>query len=279
MANIFKVIKGVMGDIFQIGGPSGNQIKTVGDGLAVRDSSDSNPLNLTVKQATGLVSGHSTAWQDLRDVNPLIEFSFAGSSPPGTGANAGTYGFCHTSGGAYNAGQIYYDTGATLLATKVFVGMTINTSSVVTGTISLIANGIYVAHTSSAPFTWTLKGDGAADSAGYVKQIKLALTTAASTVSTTSIPSGAKVLEVSTDVEVAYNNAATLEVIVDGSVSNLTVQSSAENSLLTAAVYKSEPIDLTVNANTEGPIRATITGGPSQGSGELVITYTSSFLT
>lgn len=65
-----------MGSLFQIGGPSGNQIKNQSDGLAIRNAADSAHQNLSIKQASGSVPAHAVNGQDLRDQSPLMQFSF-----------------------------------------------------------------------------------------------------------------------------------------------------------------------------------------------------------
>ena len=278
MASIFQNIKGIMGSLFQIGGPSGNQLKNQADGLAVRNSTDNAHQNLSVKQASGGSPSHAVNWQDFRDGSPLIQFSFDGASAPAAGSNAGAYGMCHTSGGSYSAGQVYYDNGTTLAPVKTYIGMSITTGSAISGTVSMNANGVYVAHSSAVPFTWTLKGDGAPNLTGFARQIRLALDTSASKSSTTPIPAGSKVSSVSTEIETAYDNGATIQVIVDGAVSDLTIQSTTENDPSTTGVYISEPVAQTVDADSEGLVKVVITGGPSAGSGELVVNFTNNFL-
>lgn len=279
MANkIYDNKNGVMGDGFQVGGPSGNMAKNVNDGLAARSSDDDAYVNMSVKPASGNSDNHALTWRDHRDGDPLIQFSFDGSSPPSPGDHTGAYGFCHTSGGAYSAGQIYYDTGAAIVTVKVFVGMKIATGSAVTGTVSLNANGIYVAHSGSAPFTWTLKGDGAPAMSGISRMIKLAIDTSAEKLSTTAIPAGSTILDVSTDIRTPYDNDATIAVIIDGAVSDLTLQSTSENDPGVAALYISEPLNPLVDADSEGLVKVTITNAPSTGSGYVLINYTTDFL-
>lgn len=273
MANIFKTIKGIMGTLFQIGGPSGNQLKNQSDGLAIRNAADSAHQNLSVKQASGSVAAHAVNWQDLRDQSPLMQFSFDGSTAPAAGSNTGTYGFCHTSGGAYIAGQVYYDSGTSLVAIKTFVGMTITTGSAINGAVSMSANGLYVAHSASAPYTWTLKGDGIPQSIGYPHIIELAIDTAASKASSTSIPAGSKIMSVSTNITTAYDNSAGIQIVVGGAVSDLTLQAINENDPATVGIYDSEPVDLTVDSDTEGHVEVNISNTPSSGAGTVLITY------
>ena len=43
----------------------------------------------------------------VSDSVPVIHFSFDGNDPPPVGRHSGQYGFCHTSGGGFDAGDIY----------------------------------------------------------------------------------------------------------------------------------------------------------------------------
>lgn len=275
---IFNNQDGVMSDGFQVGGPTGNMAKNTGDGMAVRNAADDAYANVSVKPATGSFDAHAITWRDHRDGDPLIQFSFAGASPPTPGDHTGAYGFCHTSGGSYSAGQIYYDTGGAIVTVKVFVGMHLSTGSAVTGTVSLNANGIYVAHSGSAPFTWTLKGDGAPALAGIARLIRLAIDTSAEKLSTTAIPAGSTIIDVTTDIRTPYDNDATISVIVDGTVSDLTLQSATENDPSIAAIYISEPLNPQVDSDSEGLVKVTISNGPSTGAGFVYVNYTTDFL-
>ena len=94
---------------------------------------------------------------DVKRLCPLIEFAFDGAAAPAAGTNTGKYGFCHTTGGSYVAGTIYYDDGATLTAITHSKGMRLVTAVAAAGTVTLINDAVYVAETGTAPFTWTLK--------------------------------------------------------------------------------------------------------------------------
>lgn len=274
---VYKNFIGTMKDIFHIGGPSGNAIKNTTDGVSVRNSADSAFQNIQIKQASGSVVEHGVNWLDLRDANVLIQFSFDGGTAPAAGTNTDTYGFCHTSGGAYTAGQIYYDDGTTLRATKVHVGTRITTGSAITGTVSLNANGVYAAHSATAPYSWTLKGDGMAGGTGVTKVIEVPIDTSASKSSTSSIPDGAQVLRVSTKITTAYDNSATIEVLVDGT-SDLVIQPTTENDPSTVNMYVSEVENGNITASNEGVVTVNVGNTPSAGAGTVLIEFAPSTL-
>jgi hypothetical protein len=96
----------------------------------------------------------------LVDANALIRFSFDGASPPMPGQYCYQYGFCHTSGGPYVAGQVYYDDGFVHRGIQIYEGLRIVTTNAVIGAVTLAADNIYVAESINPPFAWTSKGGG-----------------------------------------------------------------------------------------------------------------------
>lgn len=272
---VFKNFIGTMKGIFHIGGPSGNLLKNEIDGLSVRNSGDTIYQNLGIAQAAGNNVTHATNWQDLRDTNALIQFNFDGASAPSPGANLNSYGFCHTSGGSYTAGVVYYDNGTELVAIKIPVGTNITTGTAISGTVSLNANALYVAHSASAPHSWTLKGDGGPTGVGYFQVIEIPIDTSATKSSTTAIPAGARVHSVSTHITSPYDNGAAIDVIVDGT-SDLTIQPVDENDPSIENSYVSFVEDGAVDANTEGVVTVNISNAPSTGSGVVAVNFVGS---
>lgn len=275
---VFTNFLGTMKSIFHIGGPNGNAVKNELDGVSVRNAGDTDYANARVKAASGSVDEHAVNWRDLLDANTLISFSFDGGTPPAAGANTGAYGICHTSGGVYSEGQVYYDDGTQLRPVKLWVGATIVTGSAVVGNLNMIANGVYAAHSASAPFSWTLKGDGGAGDIGMTKRIRIPIDTAATKTSTTSIPAGSIVYEVETEITTPYDNGAQISVAVDGAISDLTIQPADEIDPATAGLYHSSVEGGEVIADTEGPVTVTITNTPAAGAGFVNIKYAENLL-
>lgn len=271
--SIFRNFSGTVKSLFHIGGPNGNALKNVSDGVSVRNSADSALQNLTIKAASGASNDHAVSWMDLRDASPLISFSFDGASAPAPADNTGTYGICHTTGGAYSAGQLYFDTGTAIRAIKIPAGTTVTTSSAVDGDVSLIANGIYCAHSATAPYTWTLKGDGLSSGTGLSKLLEIALGTSASYTSTSGIPSGAEILWAKLRIDTPYSAGTTGGAVLDGTVSDLTVVSDTDVDMTKAATYLLDVEDGAVTADTEGSIKFTIAGGPGAGAGVLLVSF------
>jgi hypothetical protein len=274
---LYDKIVGTSSETFQVG-LVGNVLKNHTDGLAVRDENDTVNKNLVVARPQGAnADTHAAPYLDVKERVLLTEFSFDGGSPPAPGTNTGQYGICHTSGGAYNAGAIYLDDGAALTEVTVNKGHLLMSTSAVSGTVSLIANGIYIAQAATAPYSWTLKGDGTASTTGLQKAVKIPVTSTAGTFdSTTSIPSGAKILRVYSDVKTAYDGGATLEVSINGSTP-LVVQATSDNRPNKVGLYANTPFS-DVGATNAGLVRVTLGGAPTTGSADVVVEYYDTFL-
>lgn len=274
---LFDKIAGTSSETLQIG-LTGNVVKNHADGLAVRNEADDANKNLVVARPQGVnADAHAAPYIDVKERVLLVEFSFDGGSPPAPGTNTGKYGFCHTSGGSYNAGAVYLDDGTSLLAVTVNKSHLLMTTTGVTGTVSLIANGIYIAQAATAPYSWTLKGDGTGSSTGVQKAIKVTVGSAAGNFdSTTSVPSGAKIVRVLTNVTTLYDGGATLEVLVNGSTP-LTVQATTENRPNKVGLYANTPFS-DVAASNAGIVRVVLGGTPTVGAAEVVVEYYETFM-
>ena len=138
---IFKNLHGTTRNIFSIGLGSTRSIL----------SPNSTKKNLE------MLGDNGEHWT-IGDSPLLIRFNFNGNNPPFVGSNTGKYGICHTSGGSYTAGALYYDDGNSITIVTVFSGLSIITSADISGTISLSANLLYTAESNIAPYSWTAKG-------------------------------------------------------------------------------------------------------------------------
>ena len=270
-------IAGTSSETLQIG-LTGNLIKNDTDGLAVRNEADDANKNLVIARPQGSSQDiHAATYLDVKERAFLIEWSFNGGSPPAPGSNTGKYGFCHTSSGGYNAGQVYLDNGAALVAASIYKMHQLFSTTAVSGTVSLIANGCYVATSAAAPYNWSLRGDGTGTNTGVQKAIKVDVTAAAGDFdSTTTVPTGAKIMRVFTNVKTAYDGGATIAVKVNGATP-LTVQATNENRPNKTNLYANTPFSDVGAANT-GVIRVTLGGAPTVGAAEVVVEYNDSFL-
>jgi len=274
---LYDKIAGTSSETLQVG-LTGNVVKNHVDGLAVRNEADDANQNLVVARPQGANQNvHAAPYLDVKERALLVEFNFDGGAPPAAGTHTGQYGFCHTSGGSFNAGAVYLDDGVTLEEVPVYKGHVLYATTAVTGTVSLIANGTYVAQAAAAPYSWTLKGDGTANLVGVQKAVSITVASAAGNYdSTTSIPEGAKILRVLTNIETPYDGGATIQVRVNGSTP-LTVQATSENRPNRAGLYGSTPFAEVAAAN-EGVLRVVLGAAPTVGAAEVVVEYYDTFL-
>lgn len=267
--SLFKNLTGTLQALFRIGGTGGVNVKHNSGAVEFRNTADNA---FVTARGLQIQSSNNTAdlitLLDLFGHVPLIEYSFAGASAPAPNNNAGKFGICHTTGGSYTAGDVVYDNVTALVKLNVVKG--IWTTSAVSGTISLIANGMYAKEGSS----FILKGDGSGTNTGVMKAIELSYDFNSTDVdSTTAIPNGARVVRVENIVVTPFNGTApTLAVTVNGS-SPLSIFGTTLSDLKTAAQYEDQEVKL-VGATNEGIIRATVVSSSSSaGAGKALVFY------
>lgn len=273
MADVYKKIRGIVGNLFQFDGGDGPQLKNSSGVIESKNSDDSDfaLLRGSLIPSSGETVNDVPALLDLRGRIADIQFSFDGGSAPSPGANTGKFGFCHTTGGSYTAGQVVYDDGSSLIIMPTAVVKHITTRTAISGTISLDANGIYC----NQAGTWTLKGDGAPSNTGLVKAIRVDYVyTDSSVSSTTSIPDGASVLRVRNGVTTALDGSSpTIQVVVDGTSDEEILATGDSNQKKVGEYHREDTHDIT--SSTEGPVTVNVTpDGSTQGAGFVIVEYT-----
>lgn len=268
----FEKIKGTMEQFLQINGPDGAGIKESSGVLELRNAADDD-------YAVGRAADVPSSGSNLKDlVNLLmlrgrvadIEFSFDGGSPPSASANTNKFGFCHTAGGSYSAGDIVFDTGTALQILPSDVATHLTSRSAVSGTISLIQNGLYAREGA----TWTLKGDGTPTQQGHELVIEVDYAYTDTTVSSTAqVPDGAVVTRVTNEVEAAFDGSApAVQVDIDGTADE-TVMAPADSKPKKVNEY-SVPQQTAIGSGTTGPVKVTVTpDGSTTGSGKVLVHY------
>lgn len=278
---LFAKLRGVIGNLFQIDGPEGNNIKSESGVISFLDAAGTTTYVKT--RGAGIPTSSSNLKDnpnllDLRGRVALIEFSFDGGGVvPSPGDNTNKFGFVHTTGGGYTAGQIVYDTGTALQVLPDEVACHVTTTTAITGGISMIANGFYAREGAS----WVLKGDVVSSYTGLVKTIEVpyAYTDDGTPVSsTTVIEDGARVLRCYNKVEVAFNvGAPTVLVEVDGSVSDVTIMATTDSKPRHANTYVVDEVTK-IDSNTAGPVRVTVDkAGSGAGNGRIIVEYATPF--
>jgi hypothetical protein len=153
MTDWFHNFFGTMKTYFQVGGPGGSRLRS-NSGLEVRNNTGSNYTTLRADriQDTNTINDIPTLL-DLQARIADIEFSFDGVSPPSPGDNTSKFGFCHTTGGSYTAGQIVYDNGAILIVIPTDLVKSITSRDLIEGDTNILADSLYILEGGS----WTLK--------------------------------------------------------------------------------------------------------------------------
>lgn len=275
MADVFKKIAGIMGNFFKVGGTGGPGIKNNSGVVEVRNTGDTD-------FAVARVANIPTSGSNIADVinllnargrGALIEFSFNGASAPGAGTNTDKFGFCHTTGGGYTAGDVVYDTGSALQKIQSSVVQLIITTSAVSGTISLNANGVYA----NQGGMWTLKGDGSASSTGLRQTIEIDIdfNNSGDVSSTKTLADGDVVLGARVVTSTVFNGTApTVAVKVNGTA-DIALMATGDSDLTTQGEYHDEESH-EVGASNAGPITATVTPDASTaGAAKIVVDFAS----
>lgn len=272
MANVFKKIRGIVGNLFQFGNGDGPNLKNNSNIIEARNAAD-DAFVLTrgaLIPSSGETVNDLVALLDLRGRVADIEFSFDGASAPAPGTNTGKFGFCHTTGGGHTANDVVYDDGASLFKIPFTVVKHLTTRTAITGTTSLNANGVYCYQGG----TWTLKGDGAPSNVGLVRAIEVEYDyTDGNVDSTTTVPDGTRVIRCRNVVETAFDDAgATVAVSVNGSTPEA-IMATGDSNLDNAAEYHVEDTHL-IDSDSEGVVRVAVTpASATQGAGRVILEY------
>jgi len=278
---LWSKIKGISGRIFTFGNhETAHSLKDDADGIAVRNNGDTQNANIIIARPQGSYQNtHGTTYLDLKERAVDIEFAFDGSSYT-PGSNNNKYGLCHTSGGAYTAGVVYLENGLDLDPIPIYKMMLACSRITFTGTVSMVEDGLYLAESAVAPHSWTLKGGGGVSGAGQVNVVTVAFSYSdigAPVYSTSSIPSGSKIVKSTVRVHTAFSGGSnpTCLVEVDGPSVDTVLQATVDNniSLGSAPNYFDNEEIIDVPAGQGGRVRVTLGGTATTGSGEATVMY------
>jgi len=265
---LFGNWKGIIGNLFQVGGPAGPQIQNNGGELEARNAA--NDAYVKMSALDGTADTHvATLLQALSLSRVAIGFGFDGASAPAAGTNTGKYGLCGKTGGASTAGDVIYDTGAVLQLVAITIGQVVTTDVAVSGagyTKTLLSDCIY---TVTAARTFALRGGGGGG-VGVMKKIQIALGTSASYATTGLIPDGASISRVSLKVTTGYTAGTTIAITTEGA-SPLTVMGATDNVATTAGEYQMSEEQL-IAATNGGAVTATLSNGGAIAAGAAILT-------
>lgn len=264
---LFKKLRGTTEYLFNIGGPFKPQLKTdaVGNGQWIRARNSDDDGYVVVNALDHFTAGTDdtalTPQVDVKSYFPLIYAGFNGASPPSW--SDGKFYMCHTSGGSYTAGRVYYKKSAIATPVQINTGWIghIITNDAITGDISFEADWIY----SWDGTAWKKKCDLTAGDSGK-QYIAVTIGTSASYSSTASVPSGAVITDVIVDITTAYSATAGISVVCDSN----TIVTGTDVWGDYISQYVVEDITAIASAST---VTVNISGTPVSGAGKVYVGY------
>jgi len=261
-------LHGTSQESFQIG-LSGVILQNDSQHLKLVKDDGTTLANLTVAEPTN--QAHAVTRKFARERCVKIDFSFDGASAPVAGAHTDQYGICHTSGGAYTAGVLYFDNGTSLEAiTHDDSRLAVNRSGLISGTVSMMDDHLYIYDVTTN--LWGNVGPFDESSLGAVKAVKVDVTTTTAS-SSVSIPSGAIVLKAALDITTVYPVGATIEM---GTVTTPAMfMASGGNRPSRLGLYIKEQITVT---SVSEALRITISGSPVSGGATGVVLFSKSLI-
>lgn len=268
MADIFKKLRGIIGDILQIG-TAGPNIKNSGGILQIRDADDTAFARLQAAAPTADQDVVTKLYADTLE-KPMIVSRQADCSSA-IPNNTGTRGFVvvTTAGSGAVIGDVLYDDGSStglMTILPAVEGRTIAvTDSLTGGTISFEADSIYMWNDDGS--AWVKIGD-IGNVTGPVRVIQFAIDNTATQDSTTQIPAGNQVLRADVQIDNAYSGGATIEVGTTADADAF--QTTTDNRPQRVATYS---VDQNTAVASASVVRVTVGGAPAVGDGVVTVWY------
>lgn len=251
---------------FYLGGAKSAFLEFLSNRFRFRNNADDAFLNVSVGNIplTGSDNNDAVALMDLKGRVADISIAFNGGSP--ASVVNGSFAFCHTSGGSYTAGYIYYGKSSAWVQMPTNVCTTITTRTAISGTISLDANAIYAYEGS----TWVKKGRGA-DFGWRCIAIPFTFSSSFPLTSTTLVPANSVVTRTIVNITTGFTLGSTLKVEVN-STSPITLMDSSAGDFDsdTANQYDSDGV---VTPLTAGAVKVSKTGTMTDGEGVVYVLF------
>lgn len=266
--SLWSKIRGTVETIFQLG-LGGPQLKNNAGVIEARNAGDSA---FAVARGASPVADNDLTTKQYVDTlfsRSVVSAQFDGNNaiPANTGVER--FLIVTTTGANATIGQLLWDDGSgagnmVVLAAK--AQMVITTTAFSGGTITLKADTPYIWDTVST--SWV--NAGGTSLSGAVREIRYAITNAASQDSASLIPANA--IGVTTQVEVVtpYSGGATISVGQAGSLALL--QATTDNLATAAGTYETQQ-DTAWGAAALA-VRTTVAGAPAAGAGFVIVRYT-----
>lgn len=260
----YSNLKGTVQQQFQIGLDGTKIANDLGD-AKITDQND-NLANLSVKDPSS--PDHAATKRYVKRRLIKISASFDGNSAPAAGTNTGKYLICHTSGGSYVAGKIYYDDGTALTLVEDDNRVIYVACPDFSGTISLKEKYVYM--WDEELLSWIALFDTANVFDGTDQIIILDIGTNSSYESTTTIPSNAYITNTRLKIADAYDIGTTIEVKLKNSGVILLASNHNKASKANEEFKNDELIKMTQSDT----VLVNIAGTPTVGSGFVMVEFT-----
>jgi hypothetical protein len=268
MASIFSKLRGTIETIFQFG-LGGPQLKNNAGAIDARNAGDS---------AFAIVRGAAPVGDnDLTNkqyVDTLFSRSVVTAQFDGNNALPANTGIEHfyvvsTTGPNATIGQLLWDDGSgvgTAIVLPVKAQMIITAQAFSGGTVTFKADTPYVWDT--VLVAW--QNAGGSSLSGSLREIRYAITNAATQDSANQIPANAFVVDTRVEVTTPYSGGATISVGQAGSLTLL--QLTTDNLATVAGIYQTMQ-DIGWGAAALA-VRTTVGGAPAAGAGFVIVQYT-----
>jgi hypothetical protein len=267
MGLIAKVI-GTMSNIFQIG-LAGPQVKNNSGAIEARNSGDSAFVIVRGLSPVGDNDLATKTYVDTIAAPTIVTAQISGATALPTNTGVEHFIVVSTTGGTGTIGQLYWDDGSgsgnvTVIAAA--ARMIVTTVALSGGTVTFKADTPYVWDVGST--TWV--NAGPSGQSGAVREIRFAITNAASQSSATLIPASAIVVSTQLDITTPFSAGATITVGQTGSAALL--MATTDNLATVANVYEVSQ-DVAWGASALA-VLITVAGAPAAGAGQAIVRYT-----
>lgn len=265
--SLWSKIRGTLEALFQIGGPSGPNLKNNSGAIEARNSGDTGFAIVRGLAPVGDNDLATKAYVDEISKPIFVALQFNGGNALPSNTSTEQFYIVTTSGAQATIGQLLWDDGSnagTVTVLAALTGRTVVTNSALSGgTITLNATSQYIWNGAS----WISMTP---QISGSVRTIRTAITNAASQSSAASVPANAVVRRAMLDIQTPYSAGATITVGQTGSAALL--MGTSDNAPTVAGLY--EVSQDTAWGASALAVLVTVAGAPSVGAGFVIVEYT-----
>lgn len=265
--SLFSKIRGTLETIFQLGGPTGPNLKNNSGAVEARNSADSAFAVMRAASPVGDNDVANKTYVDTLAFRTVVAAQFNGNNALPSNTSTEQFYVVTTTGANATIGQLLWDDGSGSGTVTVLAAASraiITAAAFSGGTITLAASSEYYWNGSA----WALIGPQSATS-GVVRMIRFAITNAASQSSATSIPANAFVREAWLEVTTPYSAGGTIAIGQTGTTNLL--MGTGDNTPQTAGTY--QLMQDTAWGASALAVLVTVGGSPAVGVGAVVVTY------